>query len=121
MSDLVFVSASQLAQMIRDRNVSAVEVLDAHLERIAKHNSKLNAICTLDEEQARQRAKQADEELAQGKNWGALHGVPMTVKDIFETAGLRTTAGYKPLKNSIPQQDAAVIAALYDRGSAANA
>ncbi len=89
MSDLIFASACQLAQMIRDREVSAVEVLDAHLEQIAKHNSKLNAICTLDEEQARQRAKQADEDLVQGKKWGALHGVPMTVKDMFETAGLQ--------------------------------
>lgn len=117
MSDLIFTSACQLAQMIRDRKVSAVEVLDAHLEQIAKHNSKLNAICTLNEEQARQRAKQADEDLAQGKNWGALHGVPMTVKDIFETAGLRTTSGYKPLKNYIPKQDAAVVARLKAAGA----
>jgi amidase len=117
MSDLVFTSACQLVQMIRDREVSAVEVLDAHLEQIAKHNSNLNAICTLDEEQARQRAKQADEDLAQSKNWGALHGVPVTVKDIFETAGLRTTSGYKPLKNYIPKQDAAVVARLKAAGA----
>ncbi|KAM3092941.1 amidase [Phormidesmis sp. 146-12] len=117
MSDLVFTSACQLAQMIRDREVSAVEVLDAHLEQIAKHNSKLNAICTLDEEQSRQRAKQADEDLAQGKNWGVLHGIPMTVKDVFETAGLRTTSGYKPLKDYVPKQDAAVIARLKAAGA----
>jgi amidase len=117
MSDLVFTSACQLAQMIRDREVSAVEVLDAHLEQIAKHNSKLNAICTLDEEQSRQRAKQADEDLDQGKNWGVLHGIPMTVKDIFETAGFRTTSGYKPLKDYIPRQDAAVIARLKATGA----
>jgi amidase len=117
MSNLVFTSACQLAQMIRDREVSAVEVLDAHLEQIAKHNSKLNAICTLDEEQSRQRAKQADEDLDQGKNWGVLHGIPMTVKDIFETAGLRTTSGYKPLKDYIPRQDAAVIARLKAAGA----
>lgn len=117
MSDLVFTSACQLAQMIRDREVSAVEVLDAYLEQIAKHNSKLNAICTLNEEQSRQRAKQADEDLAQGKNWGVLHGIPMTVKDIFETVGLRTTSGYKPLKDYIPKQDAAVIARLKAAGA----
>ncbi|RUR73340.1 amidase [Chlorogloeopsis fritschii PCC 9212] len=112
MSDLVFTPAHQLAQMIRDRVVSAVEVLDAHLVQIAKHNSKLNAICTLDEERARQQAKQADEALAKGEIWGVLHGVPITIKDIFETAGLRTTAGYIPLKDYVPQQDATVVARL---------
>ena len=73
MTDLVFTSAYQLAQMIRDRKVSAVEVLDAHLAQINKHNSKLNAICTLDEDNARVRAKQADEALAKGENLGALY------------------------------------------------
>lgn len=64
MSDLVFIPAYQLAQMIRDRVVSSLEVVDAHLGQIAKHNSQLNAICTLDEDRARQRAKLADEALA---------------------------------------------------------
>jgi amidase len=117
MSDLVFTPAYQLAQMIRDRAVSSVELLDAHLTQIANYNLKLNAICTLDEEGARQRAKQADTALAQGKNWGTLHGVPITIKDIFETAGLRTTAGYIPLKDYVPQQDATVVARLRAAGA----
>jgi amidase len=117
MTDLTFVPAHQLARMIRDRQVSAVEVLDEYLTQIAKHNSKLNAICTLDEENARARAKQADEALAGGENWGALHGVPVTIKDIFETAGLRTTAGYIPLKDYIPQQDATAVARLRSAGA----
>lgn len=117
MSNLVFKPAYQLAQMIRGHQVSAVEVLDAHLAQIAKHNSKLNAICTLDEESALFRARQADESLARGENWGALHGVPITIKDIFETAGLRTTAGYIPLKDYIPQQDATVVARLRAAGA----
>ena len=117
MSDLVFLSAHQLAQMIRDREVSAVEVIGANLAQIAKHNTKLNAICTLDEDNAFTRAKLADEALARGENWGALHGVPITVKDIFETAGLRTTAGYIPLKDYVPQQDATVVARLKAAGA----
>jgi amidase len=117
MTDLTFVPAHQLAQMIRDRQVSAVEVLDAYLAQIAQHNSKLNAICTLDEENARDRAKQADEALGNGEIWGALHGVPVTIKDIFETAGLRTTAGYIPLKHYIPQQDATVVSRLRSAGA----
>jgi amidase len=117
MSDLVFTSAVELAQMIRDRAVSSVEVLDAYLNQIAQHNAKLNAICTLDEANARASAKQADEALAKGENWGALHGVPITIKDIFETAGLRTTAGYIPLKDYVPQQDATAVARLRSAGA----
>lgn len=82
MSNLVFLPAYQLARMIRDREVSAVEVLNAYLAQIAKHNSKLNAICTLDEDNARARAIFADEALGRGENLGNLHGVPVTIKDI---------------------------------------
>ncbi|MGL6343730.1 MAG: amidase, partial [Waterburya sp.] len=63
------------------------------------------------------RAKEADEALARGENWGVLHGVPVTVKDTFETAGLLTTAGYKPLKNYVPTQDATVVARLRQAGA----
>jgi amidase len=117
MSDLVFTPAVELAQMIRDRTVSSVELVDAYLSQIAKHNVKLNAICTLDEDNARARAKQADEALARGETWGALHGIPITIKDIFETAGLRTTAGYIPLKDYVPQQDATAVARLRSAGA----
>ncbi|MBW4642621.1 MAG: amidase [Goleter apudmare HA4340-LM2] len=117
MSSLTFAPAHQLARMIRDREVSAVEVLNAYLAQIAKHNSKLNAICTLDEENAYLRARLADEALAKGENWGALHGVPITIKDIFETEGLLTTAGYIPLKDYVPQQDATVVARLRTAGA----
>ena len=117
MSDLVFLPAYQLARMIREREVSAVEVLNAYLAQIAKHNPKLNAICTLDEDTALTRAKLADEALARGTNWGALHGVPVTIKDIFETAGLLTTAGYIPLKDYVPKQDATVVARLRAAGA----
>jgi amidase len=117
MTDLTFVSAYQLAQMIRDRQVAAVEVLDAYLAQIAKHNSKLNAICTLDEEKARSKALQADEAIARGEDWGSLHGVPITIKDFFETQDLRTTAGYAPLRDYVPQQDATVVSRLRSAGA----
>jgi amidase len=124
MSNLVWKPVVELAQMIRGssasrsvRHISAIELLDAHLEQIAQHNPKLNAICTLNEENARIRAKQADEALARGENWDALHGVPVTIKDIFETAGLRTTAGYIPLKDYVPQQDATAVTRLKAAGA----
>lgn len=117
MSSLVFLPAYQLARMIREREVSAVEVVNAYLAQITKHNIKLNAICTLDKDNALTRAKLADEALSKGENWGALHGVPVTIKDIFETAGLRTTAGYIPLKDYVPQHDATVVARLRAAGA----
>ncbi len=117
MSDLVFSSAHQLAKDIRDRQVSSLEVLEAYLKQISQHNSKLNAIVTLDEERSRQRAKAADEALARGEIWGALHGVPVTIKDYFETAGLRSTCSYKPLANYIPNTDATAVARLRTAGA----
>jgi amidase len=92
MSNLVFLPAHQLAKAIRDRQVSALEVLEAHLAQIAKHNRALNAIATLNEEPALARAKAADAALARGETWGPLHGVPITIKDSLETAGLCTTS-----------------------------
>jgi len=116
MNNLVFTPANQLARMIRERKISAVEVVEAYLNQIYQNNSKLNAICTINEN-AYETAKQADEVLAKGENWGTLHGVPITIKDIFETEGLRTTAGYKPLENYIPTRDATVVARLRGAGA----
>lgn len=117
MNDLVFLSAFQLAEKIRDRTVSSVEVLEAHFAHIALHNPKLNAIITLDTENAYQRAKQADEALARGEIWGNLHGVPITIKDSLETKGLRTTSSYEPLANYVPNQDAIAVAKLRGAGA----
>lgn len=117
MPDLIFSSAHQLAQMIRDRTVSAVEVVEAYLTQISQHNAALNAICTLNADNARHRAKQADEALARGELWGALHGVPITIKDFYETKGLRTTAGYAPLKDYVPKNNATVVNRLLSAGA----
>lgn len=112
-----FSSATELAAAIRARHVSASEVLELHLSRIAKHNPSLNAICTLDEAGARARARQADEALARGELWGPLHGVPMTIKDALETAGMRTTGGHPPLKDYVPARDATAVARLRKAGA----
>jgi amidase len=69
------------------------------------------------EERARQRAKEADEALSHDEVWGPLHGVPVTIKDVFEAAGLRTTASFKPLASYIPKQDATVVARLRQAGA----
>ena len=113
----IFATASELVDAIRERRISAVEVLDAHFARIALHNPALNAIVTLNEEGARKRAAEADAALARGEVWGPLHGVPVTIKDSFATAGLRTTSGYPPLADYIPTEDATVVARLKAAGA----
>ena len=112
-----FSSATELAAALRARRISAREVIELHLARIARHNPSLNAICTLDEAGARRRAQQADAALARGEVWGPLHGVPMTIKDALETAGLRTTGGHAPLKDYIPAVDAPAVARLRSAGA----
>ena len=114
---LAFAPAHELARAIREREVSSVEVLEAHLYRISRHNPALNAIVTLDEGQAHRRAKEADAALAREEPWGPLHGVPVTIKDAFETEGLRTTSGYKPLANYVPERDATVVVRLRSAGA----
>lgn len=109
--DIVFSSTTQLAAAIRAGRVSAVEVLEAHLAQIDKHNPALNAVVTVDAEQAHARALEADKALARGEVWGPLHGVPFTLKDAHSTAGMRTTVGFPPLDH-VPQEDSTVTARL---------
>lgn len=113
--DIVFASTTELAAAIRARRVSAVEVLEAHLAQIERHNPALNAVVTLDAEQAHEQARQADEALARGEVCGPLHGVPFTLKDAHATAGMRTTTGFPPLDH-VPQQDSTVTARLKAAG-----
>jgi amidase len=117
MSDLVFYSASRLAQGIRDRTFSATEILEAYLSQIAQHNPALNAIVTVNESEARLQARVADETLGSGQSLGPLHGVPVTFKDLFETAGLRTTFGYQSLAEYIPPKDVSLVARLRNAGA----
>ncbi len=117
MGEYTFLTATELADMIREKKVTSVEVLEAHLDHISKHNSKLNAIVTLNAEEARFRAREADAALDRGENWGPLHGVPVTIKDAFETRGLKTTASFKPLAEYVPQQDATVVERIKAAGA----
>ena len=112
-----FSTAGEIAAAIRHRRVSASEALEMYLARIARHNPALNAICTLDESGARRGAREADAALARGELWGPLHGVPMTIKDALETAGLRTTGGYPPLADYVPPKDATAVARLRAAGA----
>jgi amidase len=116
MNDLVFWPAHQIAKGIRDRTFSAAEVLEAHLAHCDRHNSALNAIVTFNDK-AKTQASAADEALAKGELWGPLHGVPVTFKDLFATAGLRTTFSHPASAHYIPAQDASLVTRLRQAGA----
>ncbi len=108
--DLCFTSAVDLSVLIRKKKISAREVMEAHLGQIAKINEKVNAIIThVPEEQLLTQARAADESSAKGKWNGPLHGLPMAVKDLAETKGIRTTYGSPIWKDNIPAQDALLV------------
>ncbi len=117
MDRIVYMTVIEMARGIRKGQFSAVEALEAHLQQIARHNRQVNAVVTIDEEGARGRAREADAALARGELWGPLHGVPVAIKDTWETAGMRTTASTRKLQDYIPQQDATVVARLKAAGA----
>jgi len=93
--DITSKSATELASAIRSKRLSSKSIVDAHLDQIAKVNPKLNAIVQLTADSARREADEADAALARGEVRGALHGVPVTIKDTLETAGVICTGGTK--------------------------
>lgn len=116
MSELVEQPLRTIAKMIRQREVSPVEVAEAHLERIARLNPALNAIVTIAPDVV-ERARAAEAALLRGGEIGSLHGLPVTIKDTIDTAGLRTTSGSKIRMNYVPETDAPAVARLKAAGA----
>lgn len=111
-------SAQDLVRAIRTRELSAVEVMRAHLDRIAAVNPRLNAIVTLlDEREALALAHAADEAVAAGGPLGPLHGLPFAVKDLMDTAGMRTTYGSRIYADHVPAADSLLAARLRAAGA----
>jgi amidase len=115
--DLIYQSVLSLSAAIRSRKVSSAELTAALLDRIAAVNPKINAVVTLDPERAMDEARRADAELSQGKLRGVLHGIPMTIKDSFDTAGMISTAGTEGRRTFVPKRDATVVARLKAAGA----
>lgn len=113
--ELCFASATWLADAVRTRRVSSLEVVDACLSRIETVNPSINAVVRLADD-ARDRAREADDELAAGTIRGPLHGVPFTIKDSLDTAGLVSTAGTIGWRDRVPDRDATVVARLKSAG-----
>lgn len=110
-------SACELAALISSKAVSPVEVLEAHLAVIARVNPKLNAIVTLVEEGARVLAKEAEAAVLRGDALGVLHGLPVAIKDVTPTKGIRTTYGSPRFKDHVPTEDAEAVRRLKAHGA----
>ena len=110
--DLAFMSVADLSGAIRTKRVSPVEVVGAVLDRIERLNPRLNAYCLVTGESARQEAREAEAAVMRGDPLPALHGVPISVKDIVITRGVRTTFGSRIYENNVPGEDAPLVARL---------
>lgn len=116
-ADVLELYLTDLSRLIAARELSSSEVVSAALTRLERLEVKLNAFITVLREQALAEAKKADEEIARGNYRGALHGVPVTIKDMFETAGVRTTGGSKILADWVPETDADLVEKLRAAGA----
>lgn len=116
-SDILSASAARLAAAIRDREISALDAVDAFLTRIAVVNPKLNAVVQLTADTAREDAMAADRALAHGEVKGPLHGVPCTIKDTIETSGVICTGGTLGRADYVPTEDATAVARLRAAGA----
>jgi amidase len=115
--DICFLSAREMARLIRLKKLSAREALQAHLKQIERVNPKVNAIVTLVPEMAADAAKQADEAQARGAVLGPLHGLPIAHKDLVDTQGIRTTYGSPLFKDFIPKEDDLIVQRLRRAGA----
>jgi aspartyl-tRNA(Asn)/glutamyl-tRNA(Gln) amidotransferase subunit A len=120
-ADLVFASIEQVAPLVRKRKISPVELTKLMLERIERLNPKLNAYLTVTAAHALEQARRAEKEIAsprgRARYRGPLHGIPISLKDNIETAGIRTTAGSKILRDFVPREDAPVVTRLRRAGA----
>ncbi len=117
MSQLTSLPALQMAEMIRRKQLSPVELVQAHLERATRLQPKLNAFATLDAERALKQARKAEDAVTQGTPLGPLHGVPITIKSSVDVAGLSCACGSMLRRDYVPQQDAPLVARLRAAGA----
>jgi Asp-tRNA(Asn)/Glu-tRNA(Gln) amidotransferase A subunit family amidase len=107
----------EAAAALRARKISSEELVAAALQQIERTQPRLNAFLTVTAEAAKARARECDAELARGADRGPLHGIPVAVKDVFCTKGVRTTGGSKLFESYVPEMDAAVVERLAAAGA----
>jgi aspartyl-tRNA(Asn)/glutamyl-tRNA(Gln) amidotransferase subunit A len=116
-TEICYLSAGQLGQLIRNREISPVEIVEAHLSRIESLEPILNSFITLLADQAMEAARQAEKEIQAGRYRGPLHGIPLGLKDLFYTNGIRTTSGSKIFDTFIPNFDSTIATKLKEAGT----
>src|SRR5215469_8399693 len=116
-SELWWLTISEISHLLRNRRLSPVELTEVCLKRIARLNPKLNAFITVTEDSALDEAREAEAEIQAGRWRGALHGVPIALKDLFDTAGVRTTAASGVFKDRVPKEDSEVVRRLKAAGA----
>ena len=117
MTEIAFLPATELAARIRARQIGCLELLDHFLDRVDRHNPRLNAIVVRDVERARARAEAADAALSRGDVWGPLHGVPMTFKESYDMEGLPTTWGLPEFADRPAERDSTVVRRMREAGA----
>jgi len=115
--DIAFATVTQLSRWIEKRQLTSTRLTNIYLQRLEKFNPQLRCAITITRDLALQAAKQADEEIAQGKYRGPLHGIPWGGKDLLDTAGIPTTYGAEPYRNRVPKEDAEVVKRLHAAGA----
>ena len=115
--ELTSLNISEAATLLKQKEISPVELTQAHLERIHRMDRQMNSFLTLTPELALQQARQAESEIQHGQYKGPLHGIPLAFKDLYETRGIRTTAGSTFFAEYIPEADAAVVQRLKEAGT----
>jgi Asp-tRNA(Asn)/Glu-tRNA(Gln) amidotransferase A subunit family amidase len=115
--ELAFAPLTQLAELVRTRKVSPIELTKMYLARLKKFGPNLNCVVTLTEDLALAQASEADREIKAGKYRGPLHGIPWGAKDLFATKGIRTTWGAEPFREQVINYDATVVERLRDAGA----
>ena len=115
--ELYYLSAGQLSRLIRDRKVSPVEVVEAHLARIDALEPQLNSFITLVPERALAAARQAEQEIGSGRYRGPLHGVPLALKDLYYVKGIRNTSGSRLYDDFVPDYDCTIAARFSEAGA----
>ena len=113
---MIFENAHEILKKIKQKEVSAKEVLESFLKQVESVNPSINAVVALDAERAIEKAKQADKKTA-SKSLGPLHGLPMTIKDAFEVEGIVSTGGNPAWKENIPKRNAEAVQRLVDAGA----
>ena len=115
--EICYLSAIEMAEAIRKKKLSPLEIMKAVLQRIEQLNPKVNAYCTIVAENALEQARQAEAKVMKKEKLGPLHGVPVSIKDVIFTRGIRTTAGSRIYESFVPQQDAIAVERLKSAGA----